>query len=305
MVNVIIDVLPVNTNQGELELYAVIGEQDNRGFPLAYCLVSTASSVADSKHQIALTAFLSNLRNAYDLQPHFIHTNKDIAEIHAAQTVWPESKHQLCWWHLREALRRRLAKAKLSTTPYDAARAHAEFSFINIEFIPSSRPDKNEDEAAESTSPRSQARCTTNDPPALASIPVAPGPNSLLVKLPIIASFKASHPPLPKDANPAVEELPITSDVFCPSELRKRVITMVEQHLCMHPSIPGISAPTVAGIREASVRQMYCFCQENGLQSLWAYMWENWYRNGRWELWARAPCREIPRLKTTMLCESQ
>jgi len=290
--------LLVNTNQGELELYAVIGEYDNRGFPLAYCLVSTATSVADGKRKLALTSFLSNLRDTYQLHPHFVHTDKDIVEICAAQTAWPESKHQLCWWHLRKALRERLAKAKISTTAYDATRAHAEFPFIDTKFTPSSRPDKSEDEAAESTGPHPWAKHTASDP-------LAPGPNSIPIKLLITPSFKASHPPLPKNARPPVVELPTTSGVFCPLGLRDKAVAMVEQHFCMHPSIPGVSAPTVAGIRESSVRQMYSFCQENGLQSLWAYMWENWYRNGRWELWARAPYEEIPRLKTTMICETQ
>ncbi|KAJ6542145.1 hypothetical protein DFH09DRAFT_848348, partial [Mycena vulgaris] len=36
----------------------------------------------------------------------------------------------------------------------------------------------------------------------------------------------------------------------------------------------------------------------------WTYLWENWYRPGRWELWARSQHPEIPRLKPTMMVES-
>ena len=51
---------------------------------------------------------------------------------------------------------------------------------------------------------------------------------------------------------------------------------------------------------------MYEFCVLRKLSNLWAYLWENWYRRGRWELWARSTDpREIPQLKTTMLVEGQ
>ncbi|KAJ7182106.1 hypothetical protein C8R46DRAFT_985238 [Mycena filopes] len=43
----------VNTNQKHLELYSVIGEFDNAGFPLSYCLLSTASSIQLGKRKNA------------------------------------------------------------------------------------------------------------------------------------------------------------------------------------------------------------------------------------------------------------
>lgn len=54
----------------------------------------------------------------------------------------------------------------------------------------------------------------------------------------------------------------------------------MEQHYCTHPVIPGYAAPD---------------------PEVWAYLWENWYRKGRWELWARAAHDMIPILKTTMI----
>ena len=218
--------------------------------------------------------------------------------------TWADSKHQLCWWHLRKAIRERMAKNKLSTTPYNAVHACSEFRFINSAFAPSVRADKDEDKAAEMTGPHPWAKGKPKDTPlAEEPAPPMPGPNSLPVKIAIPASFKANHPLLPKDAS-STYETP-TSNIFCPPDLRERVVDMVEHHLCMHPSIPGPSAPTPAGIQEWAVQQMYTFCQYHGLCSLWAYLWENWYRNGHWELWARAPCEKVPRLKTTMLCETQ
>ena len=81
---------------------------------------------------------------------------------------------------------------------------------------------------------------------------------------------------------------------------------MMERHLCAHPLIPGYSAPTPEGIKAWAVKQSYEFCVLHDLPNLWAYLWENWYRRGRWELWARsANPMEIPRLKTTMFVEGQ
>jgi len=50
-----------------------------------------------------------------------------------AKVVW-KAKISLCWWHLRRAVRTRLANGKLSTTPYNVERAQAEFSFIDRDY---------------------------------------------------------------------------------------------------------------------------------------------------------------------------
>ncbi|KAJ6505492.1 hypothetical protein C8R45DRAFT_1051083 [Mycena sanguinolenta] len=49
---------------------------------------------------------------------------------------------------------------------------------------------------------------------------------------------------------------------------------------------------------------MYTFCVKHKLPEVWAYLWENWYRRSRWELWARSVHAEIPVMKTTMMLES-
>lgn len=255
---------------------------------------------------MALTSWLRQIRSKYNINPRFIHTDKDIAEIKAAQAVWPDSKHQLCWWHLKRAITTRLNKNKLSTTPYDANIAHSEFNFIDLEFRPTGKSDAQETEDAETV--------TT----------VAPNtnPNSLPIKLKIPAGFV--FPPIPsphepegqntlaEDANDTDqdtgdedEEAGTNRRSFCPKIYRERIIIMVEQHLCAHPSIPGYSAPTPLGIRAWAVKQIYQFCFQYDLRECWAYLWENWYRPKRWSLWARAECEEIPVLKTTMICESQ
>ncbi|KAJ8579577.1 hypothetical protein M405DRAFT_870151 [Rhizopogon salebrosus TDB-379] len=67
-----------------------------------------------------------------------------MAEISMSKSVWPAAKIQLCWWHLHKAVRERLAKSKLSTTPYKPTRANREFTFIDPTFRPASTPDAGE-----------------------------------------------------------------------------------------------------------------------------------------------------------------
>ena len=57
-------------------------------------------------------------------------------------------------------------------------------------------------------------------------------------------------------------------------------------------------------IYEASVQEMYTFCKENSLISLWSYLWTEWYSNTKWKLWARSSCNDMfSILKTTMFVE--
>jgi len=124
-----------NTNSKHLELYSIMGEHDNAGFPLTYCLLSTATAIDQGKRTKALSAWAQCLHDKYGVHPIFIHTDKDMAEIGCSKAVW-EAKINLCWWHLRRAVRTRLAKAKLSTTPYNVEQAMAEFGFISDDFLP-------------------------------------------------------------------------------------------------------------------------------------------------------------------------
>jgi hypothetical protein len=41
-----------NTNVKDLELYAIMGEQDNSDIPLAYLLLSTATAIEPSKWKL-------------------------------------------------------------------------------------------------------------------------------------------------------------------------------------------------------------------------------------------------------------
>jgi hypothetical protein len=344
-----------------------MAEHDGAGYPIAYCLLSTATSIEIGKRTKALNAWASRLRDEYGIYPDFCHLDKDMGEIGMARGVW-KAKLQLCWWHMRKAIRERLAKNKLSTTPYHVARAQEQFAFIDPHFRPPGKADMKEyegglrdesgsDNVKPSTqqcvpSSSNQAQRGVNDlppfkynstvslstslgdqklsikipgkakqeledesvPPSTSSPPPASVPPSisteipkLLIKIPATAAFKRDNPTEGDNSKSesCAEEDDTENRTFCPEEYRQPIVNMIESHFCAHPLIPGYSHPTPAGIREWAVREMYEFCVTHDLREVWAYLWENWYRQGRWELWARAECKEIPILKTTMIMESQ
>ncbi|KAF7367605.1 SWIM-type domain-containing protein [Mycena sanguinolenta] len=107
-----------------------------------------------------------------------------------------------------------------------------------------------------------------------------------------------------KDDENEGEKRKHTRHTFCPANYREHIVSMMEKHYCAHPLLPGYAHPSAEGIRRWAVLQMYKFCVEAGLREVWAYLWENWYRSSRWELWARSVNPEIPFLKTTMILES-
>lgn len=223
------------------------------------------------------------------------------AEIAATLEVWPRAKIQLCQWHLHDAVKKRIKKAKLSTTPYNVDRAYCEYHFIDRSFLPygTSDPNDGDDDDANDDS------VDDNDPNP------PENPNSVIIRIP---SLSQKHTEKHTTEGTKLTErlmIRIPAQVqeqepsFCPEEFHALVIELLDRHFCAHPLIPGYSAPSREGIKAWAVKQMYDFCKQNRLPNLWAYLWENWYRKGRWELWARTNHPNIPRLRTTMIVESQ
>ena len=287
-----------NTNARYLKLYTVLGEYDNAGFPLSYCLLSTALSIEDRKRMKALTAWATTLCNEYSVVPRFVHTDKDMAEIGASRSVWPDVKHQLCWWHQRDDVKKRL-KGNLPTSAYNAKRANEEYAFISIAFKPSSRVDPTNSEGGipgESCEQGVQGEVANLMPP------VSEGPNSIKIRIPMTrltcssqtgqsAGNSRGQPTLTggdtvdttkltiriptlaiRNSGPENEPEPdedITGQrTFCPMELRDSVVEMMEWHFCAHPLIPGYSAPSAEGIKDWVMKQIYEFCFQNDLPNL-------------------------------------
>jgi hypothetical protein len=321
-----------------------MGVHDGAGYPIAYCLLSTADSLEIGKRTKALTAWANHLRDVYGIDPDFSLVDKDMALIGMSRAVWFIIKVALCYWHNRKAVGERLAKPKLSTSPYNSKRAHAEFNFINIDWRPPGRADKNEHEGG------------IRDDIMDENAPAQDNPNAVHIRIRIPTSTPSQPAPPPQDSSNNLPTRPVLGDVvnlpvhqpdtpaapvrgkpmirllpprppttqsepqsspepeeeevnpkrtFCPLENRQPIIDMMETHCCAHPLIPGYSHPSAAGIKYWAVKQMYDYCVDHDLREAWAYLWENWYRAGRWEIWARSAHDEIPTLKTTMVMESQ
>ncbi|KAF7305187.1 SWIM-type domain-containing protein [Mycena kentingensis (nom. inval.)] len=184
-----------STNAKDLKLYALMGEFDNAGFPLAYCLLSTTSSISRAKHIKLLTAFAACVRKRYDLLPEFVHVDKDLGEINALNSVF-NAKTSICWWHVNNAVGKRIKLTKMSTTPYNTKRAHAQFSFIQLDFRPEAKPDKKKYEGGK---PRNAD--TPND-----KLPATQNPSKLTFKLRLPAPVQ----PLRTDATSVpVIQLPL------------------------------------------------------------------------------------------------
>ncbi|KAG1878754.1 hypothetical protein C8R48DRAFT_745325 [Suillus tomentosus] len=236
----------------------VLGEFDNAGFPLSYCLLSTATAIEIGKRTTALRRWATYLRD------------------NMSKSVWPTAKIQLCWWHLRKAIRERLAKSKLSTTPYRPARANHEFPYIDISFAPEGTADTEEFEGGVLLEP-------DEIHPKDETVP------SLSIRIPNSSQLHSSRDSEPNDIDLVDDRIntnrnaltikfkipkkgleeqsaDIHSRVFCPAHLRETVIALIEHHFCAHPLIPGYSHPSTVGISVAPI--------------------------------------EVPRLKTTMIMES-
>lgn len=320
-----------------------MAEHDNAGFPLAYCMLSTAESVEQGKRIAAIEAWSKCLRDQYGLDPKFIHTDKDMGEIAAARHTWRNAKISLCLWHLNRAVKARLSSAKLPTTPYDPARAHSEFPFIDESFYPPGHSDPKEyeggdhgelsaDTLVDTTNSPSKRRAKKKAKTVVSkennTVPKPPKPVTTLGvggdlaglgagKIRIPASQLAAPRTRQRATQATADRVDLTTReveveddeaskrTFCLLHHRQTILDMLESHYNAHPLIPGVHSPSASGVKQWAVLQMYEFCVKHDLREVWAYLWGNWYRKGRWELWARSTCAEIPILRTTMMLESQ
>ena len=101
-----------------------------------------------------------------------------MAEIGASWRVWPYAKHQLCWWHQREAIRRRL-KGNLPTSIYNPQRAKNEHEFINLNFQPYGHADPNDVEGNVPEEGHEQEMHDKHIPPT------GDDPNSIKIRIPV------------------------------------------------------------------------------------------------------------------------
>ena len=127
--------MPGNTNALNYELFAAIAEAHGQGVPLAFLFTtSTDGTAAPGAKSHALQDFLGWLAK-YCPNIKFTHSDKDRDEIQSLRSTFPDAKHQCCYWHAIQYVKKRLTEDK-PTTPYNAKDAHNCFNFIDARWGP-------------------------------------------------------------------------------------------------------------------------------------------------------------------------
>ena len=111
-----------------------VSDMLGEGLPLSYLFITTEANAAPYTKQNALIEWMKSLR-ALGIAPRSTFSDKDQSEINALGEVWPEAKHQLCFWHVLRAIKRRLSQNEPPGL-YNALEANAKFKEIVLGFVP-------------------------------------------------------------------------------------------------------------------------------------------------------------------------
>lgn len=179
----------------------------------------------------------------------FALSDKDASEINAIADELPEAKHQLCYWHVLRYLGDRLFENK-KPRAYDAEAAHDKFQFIDSTWGPGTEQEYRTEGQVDLFDPEEELEAANED----------------------IARRRRST----------------RVTAFCPLEHRATIKEMHRWIMCLHPMIPSAlhdNQPVSAErIHEWATRDMYEYCKQNELVLVWAYLWNQWYKPGQWEL---------------------
>jgi hypothetical protein len=67
-------------------------ELDGTGFPLGYLFLEFNGNCGNGIRTDVITAFLKEMRDQEQITPSFLRSDKDFAQITAAQITWPQTK---------------------------------------------------------------------------------------------------------------------------------------------------------------------------------------------------------------------
>ena len=124
------------TNALGFEVYAIIGQINGTGFPMVYLFLDNVKK-DDGIRTTILLEFFKQLQNRGLQNPEFFLTDKDWAQINAALSAWPNIKIQLCLWHLKRAVKKRLADSSIpKRSIYDSEFARTQTAFVDATFHP-------------------------------------------------------------------------------------------------------------------------------------------------------------------------
>ena len=84
----------------------MLGEARGSGLVLGWCFVRSKSKEPKmgSKESV-LATWLRHFHDDWNINAKVMHSDKDQSEINAFASVFPNAKHQLCYWHVLRAIK--------------------------------------------------------------------------------------------------------------------------------------------------------------------------------------------------------
>ena len=131
----LLNILVVNTNKSNMELFGGLADMDGEGLPLSFLFVVTSAEAPPHTKERVLVNWMAALKTL-GIAPEFTFSDKDQKEINALRQFWPTAKHQLCFWHVQQALKRRLVSNQEPPAYYRSMDAKKIFPFIDPTFLP-------------------------------------------------------------------------------------------------------------------------------------------------------------------------
>ncbi|CAG8436323.1 3850_t:CDS:2, partial [Scutellospora calospora] len=117
------------------ELYVLHAEVNGSGYPIAYLFVESNSKSGNGIRTEIILIFLNEIK-LQGVTPEFVLTDKDFAQISGIRFTWPNTKIQLCRWHVKKAIDARLISNKFpQKITYKHSNGNEYFSFIDKTFV--------------------------------------------------------------------------------------------------------------------------------------------------------------------------
>jgi len=129
--------MPGKCATGNWELFVLLGEARGSGLALGWCFLRPKSKEPKlGSKELILSAWLRHFRYEWKINARVTHSDKDRSEINALTSVFPGAKHQLCYWHVLRAIKKRLSVLRRQPAFYNATQAVSKFPFISHIFLP-------------------------------------------------------------------------------------------------------------------------------------------------------------------------
>jgi len=95
---------------GNWELFVLLGEAWSSGLVLGWCFIhSKGKDPKTGSKEAILTSWLGYFRDKWNISAKVTHSDKDHSEINALACVFPQAKHQLCYWHVLRVIKKQLS----------------------------------------------------------------------------------------------------------------------------------------------------------------------------------------------------